>query len=235
MKIGVVGHGRMGKKIQEVIESYEHEVVFPKVSLKEATTLSFPSNISLLIDFSHADNLEKVLDYGAAHQLPVVIGTTGYSEEQFQAIEAFGQRFPILYSANFSLGIFVMNQLVKQAAELLKTWQIELIEKHHDQKKDAPSGTAQSLLVSMQEVRKLSPVFQWKDQPRKTDEIGVHSLRMGSLPGEHEVLFASTDEVLSIKHESFSNQIFAEGAVSAAFWLSNQPAGYYQLADTLGG
>ncbi|AFM69594.1 dihydrodipicolinate reductase [Enterococcus hirae ATCC 9790] len=135
MKIGVVGHGRMGKKIQEVIESYEHEVVFPKVSLKEATTLSFPSNISLLIDFSHADNLEKVLDYGAAHQLPVVIGTTGYSEEQFQAIEAFGQRFPILYSANFSLGIFVMNQLVKQAAELLKTWQIELIEKHHDQKK----------------------------------------------------------------------------------------------------
>ncbi|MCQ4504284.1 hypothetical protein NON27_29330, partial [Vibrio parahaemolyticus] len=85
----------MGKKIQEVIESYEHEVVFPKVSLKEATTLSFPSNISLLIDFSHADNLEKVLDYGAAHQLPVVIGTTGYSEEQFQAIEAFGQRFPI--------------------------------------------------------------------------------------------------------------------------------------------
>lgn len=234
MKIGVIGNGKMGKKIQEIIGEYGHEAVLLKSSLKKAETVIFPEKVEVLIDFSHPDNLEKILSYSIQHKLPIVIGTTGYSDSQLQSIQETGQKLSILYSSNFSLGILVMNKLVKQVAETLKNWQIELIEKHHDQKKDAPSGTAKTLIASMQEVKELTPVFQW-DRPRKSNEIGVHSLRAGSLPGEHEVLFATTNEVLSIKHESFSNQIFADGAIKAALWLKDQPIGFYHLEDTLNG
>lgn len=233
MKIGVIGNGKMGQKIQEIIGNYGHEAVLLETSLRRAATVAFPEKVEALLDFSHPNNLEKILSYSIQHQLPIVIGTTGYSETQLQTIQKAGQTIPILYGTNFSLGILVMNKLVKQVAKTLENWEIELIEKHHDQKKDAPSGTAKTLIASLQEARNLTPVFQWEDQPRTTDKIGVHSIRAGSIPGEHEVLFATTNEVLSIKHESFSNQIFADGAIKAILWLKDQSVGFYHLEDMM--
>ena len=233
MKIGVIGDGKMGKRIQEVVQTYGDEAVTLTSSLIETEAFVFTEEPEIMIDFSHPDNLEKLLTYSLQKKLPLVIGTTGYSSEQFQKIQQAGQDIPVLYSSNFSLGVLVMNQLVQQATAALKNWQIELIEKHHSQKKDAPSGTAKTLIESIQEVRKLTPVYSREKQPRNDDEIGVHSIRVGSLPGEHEVLFATTDEVLSIKHEAFSNRIFADGAVNTAIWLKDQPAGWYQLKDML--
>ena len=174
-----------------------------------------------------------ILSYSLSYQLPLVIGTTGYTQSQFQEMEEHAKQVPVMYSANFSLGIMVMNQLIKQAAAMLQGWQIELIEKHHSRKKDAPSGTANMLLQTIQEVQKLQPVYNWQGQKREENQIGVHSIRAGSLPGEHEVMFAAPDEVFTVKHESFSNRIFAAGAVEAADWLKNQPLGYYKLEDLL--
>lgn len=233
MKIGVIGDGKMGKRIQEAVQTYGDEAVMLTSSLIGTEEFVFTEEPEIMVDFSHPDNLERLLTYSLQKKIPLVIGTTGYSPEQFQKIQQAGRIVPVLYSSNFSLGVLVMKQLVQQATAALKNWQIELIEKHHSQKKDSPSGTAKTLIESIQEVRKLTPVYSWGKQLRNDDEIGIHSIRVGSLPGEHEVLFATTDEVLSIKHEVFSNRIFADGAVNAAIWLKEQPAGWYQLKDML--
>lgn len=233
MKIGVIGDGKMGKRIQEAVQTYGDEAVMLTSSLIGTEEFVFTEEPEIMVDFSHPDNLERLLTYSLQKKIPLVIGTTGYSPEQFQKIQQAGRIVPVLYSSNFSLGVLVMKQLVQQATAALKNWQIELIEKHHSQKKDSPSGTAKTLIESIQEVRKLTPVYSWEKQLRNDDEIGIHSIRVGSLPGEHEVLFATTDEVLSIKHEVFSNRIFADGAVNAAIWLKEQPAGWYQLKDML--
>lgn len=234
MNIGIIGNGKMGKRIAEVTEEYQHQPLTLSQSLQATDTLTFEQTPAVIIDFSHPDGLEKILQYSQTHSVPLVIGTTGYTEEQFAQIAEAAQTIPVLYSANFSLGIMVMNRLIKQAAQDLASWQIELIEKHHSQKKDAPSGTAKRLVETLQSVRELTPVYQWADKSREDQQIGVHSLRAGSFPGEHEVLFATKDEVLSVKHEAFSNRIFAEGAVQASIWLAEQSAGFYQLEDLFG-
>lgn len=231
MKIGIIGNGKMGKRIAEVTEEYQHQPLTLSQSLQATETLTFEQTPAVIIDFSHPDSLGKLLRYSQANQVPLVIGTTGYTEEQFAEITEAAQTIPVLYSANFSLGIMVMNRLIKQAAQDLASWQIELIEKHHNQKKDAPSGTAKRLVETLQSVKELTPVYQWQDQPREDRQIGIHSLRAGSFPGEHEVIFATKDEVLSVKHEAFSNRIFAEGAVQASIWLAEQSAGLYRLED----
>ena len=233
MKIGLIGSGQMGNRVEEVAQERGDTVLLLRTAPKEATTLAFTELPELLIDFSHPDNLEKILSYSLSYQLPLVIGTTGYTQSQFQEIKEHAKHVPVMYSANFSFGIMVMNQLIKQATAMLQGWQIELIEKHHSRKKDAPSGTANMLLQTIQEVQKLQPVYNWQGQKREENQIGVHSIRAGSLPGEHDVLFAATDEIFTIKHESFSNRIFAAGAVEAADWLKNQPPGYYKLEDLL--
>lgn len=233
MKIGLIGSGQMGNRVEEVAQERGDTVLLLRTASKEATTLAFTKLPELLIDFSHPDNLEMILSYSLSYQLPLVIGTTGYTQSQFQEMEEHAKQVPVMYSANFSLGIMVMNQLIKQAAAMLQDWQIELIEKHHSRKKDAPSGTANMLLQTIQEVQKLQPVYNWQGQKREENQIGVHSIRAGSLPGEHEVMFAAPDEVFTVKHESFSNRIFAAGAVEAADWLKNQPPGYYKLEDLL--
>ncbi|TNW88892.1 4-hydroxy-tetrahydrodipicolinate reductase [Enterococcus faecium] len=233
MRIGLIGSGQMGDRVEEVAQERGDTILLLQTSPKEATTLVFPELPEMLIDFSHPDNLEKILSYSLSYQLPLVIGTTGYTQSQFQEIKEHAKHVPVMYSANFSFGIMVMNQLIKQAAAMLQGWQIELIEKHHSRKKDAPSGTANMLLQTIQEVQKLQPVYNWQGKKREENQIGVHSIRTGSLPGEHDVLFAATDEIFTIKHESFSNRIFAAGAVEAADWLKDQSPGYYKLEDLL--
>ncbi len=167
MKIGLIGSGQMGNRVEEVAQERGDTVLLLRTASKEATTLAFTELPELLIDFSHPDNLEMILSYSLSYQLPLVIGTTGYTQSQFQEMEEHAKQVPVMYSANFSLGIMVMNQLIKQAAAMLQGWQIELIEKHHSRKKDAPSGTANMLLQTIQEVQKLQPVYNWQGQKEK--------------------------------------------------------------------
>lgn len=135
MNIGIIGSGKMGKRIAEVTEEYQHQPLSSTESLQATEELSFAQTPAVMIDFSHPAGLDKILRYSKAHQVPLVIGTTGYTEEQFAEIAQAYQTIPVLYSANFSLGIMVMNRLIKQATKDLASWQIELIEKHHSQKR----------------------------------------------------------------------------------------------------
>lgn len=167
MRIGLIGSGQMGDRVEEVAQERGDTILLLQTSPKEATTLVFPELPEMLIDFSHPDNLEKILSYSLSYQLPLVIGTTGYTQSQFQEIKEHAKHVPVMYSANFSFGIMVMNQLIKQAAAMLQGWQIELIEKHHSRKKDAPSGTANMLLQTIQEVQKLQPVYNWQGKKRR--------------------------------------------------------------------
>ncbi len=128
MKIGLIGSGQMGNRVEEVAQERGDTVLLLRTAPKEATTLAFTELPELLIDFSHPDNLEKILSYSLSYQLPLVIGTTGYTQSQFQEIKEHAKHVPVMYSANFSFGIMVMNQLIKQAAAMLQGWQIELIE-----------------------------------------------------------------------------------------------------------
>ncbi|OTP11294.1 dihydrodipicolinate reductase [Enterococcus sp. 10A9_DIV0425] len=231
MNIGIIGNGKMGQRIAEIVKEQGDSPLQVIHSLRGLQSIDFAESPEILIDFSHPDNLEKVLAYSQETHVPLVSGTTGYSQAQLAHLKKAAQTIPVLYSANFSLGIMVMNRLIKQAAMDLASWQIEVMEKHHDQKKDAPSGTAKYLVETLQSVQNLTPVYQWTDKERQANEIGVHSIRAGSFPGEHEVLFAGNDEVLSIKHEAFSNRIFAQGAIQASYWLKEQPPGFYHLED----
>ena len=145
MNIGIIGSGKMGKRIAEVTEEYQHQPLSLTESLQATEELSFDQTPAVMIDFSHPAGLDKILRYSKAHQVPLVIGTTGYTEEQFAEIAQAAQTIPVLYSANFSLGIMVMNRLIKQAAKDLASWQIELIEKHHSQKKRRTFWHSQAL------------------------------------------------------------------------------------------
>ncbi|MFV0559819.1 MAG: 4-hydroxy-tetrahydrodipicolinate reductase [Enterococcus sp.] len=231
MKIGVIGNGRMGESLQQEIAHSRNVLILTEESI-QTSPVKFATSIDVLIDFSHPDNLQKILTYAKQKHVPLVLGTTGYTNAQLEEIKASAMKIGILYSANFSLGVSVMQLLVQQATALLKEWDIELIEKHHQFKKDAPSGTAKQLVTTIQQTREITPVYGREgEHERQHNELGVHSIRAGSLPGEHEVLFASTDEVVSIKHEAFSRRIFAKGAIQAAQWLIKQPIKFYSLQD----
>lgn len=231
MEIGIVGNGQMGMTLEEVIKETSHQMVkmwdiFPE----NETTI-----VEVLIDFSNPANLTELLTYAVNYNVPVVIATTGYSDEQLELIKKTAEKIPVLFSGNYSLGVIVMNQVVRQLAESLgENFDIEIIEKHHNKKLDAPSGTAKMLLNSVMDTGDFKPVFGREGvAPRQPKEVGVHALRGGTIVGEHEVIFAGTDEVLSVKHEAFSKKIFAKGSLVGAEWLIKQKAGLYSMEDCL--
>ena len=232
MKVCVIGTGQMGKTLAEVLHERGDEV-----HISREITSTCPPEFDVLIDFSHPANLQDILTYGCTHQMPIVIATTGYTDEQYETIVAASQQLPILYSGNYSLGVIVMQQLVRAASNILSNnFDIEIIEKHHNKKIDAPSGTAKMLL----EAAKPSAAYDVINgrvgtAKRGAKEIGVHAIRGGTIVGEHEVLFAGDDEVLSIKHEAASKSIFAKGAIHGAEWLIDKPVGLYSMEDVLFG
>jgi 4-hydroxy-tetrahydrodipicolinate reductase len=205
MRIGLSGSGKMGTALHRLGQSQGHEMSF-----------DFGQDLDVAIDFSHPDCLADML----ALNCPVVIGTTGYSEDQMDAIEQMAQQQPVFYASNYSVGVAVMNRLVRQLAVYLQEdFDFALVEKHHRYKLDAPSGTAKTMLETLEQVG-------------QTD-VPVQALRFGTIVGEHEVIAAGTDEVLSIKHEALSRDIFANGALKAAQWLVNQAPGLYDMEDLL--
>lgn len=199
-----------------------------------------PSNCQLeadvIIDFSHPSALEGVLSYAYEHKLPVVVATTGLLDEQVEEIKKVSQTLPVFYSGNMSIGISLIMELARKAASVLgNDFDIEIVEKHHNQKIDAPSGTALMLAGAVSEALEYKPKYVYERhsvrQKRGKAEIGISSIRGGTIVGEHEVIFAGHDELITISHSAMSKEIFAVGAINAALFLINCQPGLYNMKD----
>ena len=209
MKVLQIGTGTMGGLLAAELEK-EHELTV--VSL----TKDIPEEkFDVIIDFSHPENLNNLAKYLEKHPTATVIATTGFDDIQKVTIDHLSEKMPVLFSGNFSIGVILMNRLVKEMTYILSdSFDIEIIEKHHRYKKDAPSGTALALRKAVGE-----------------ENIPITSVRCGKIVGEHEVIFAGEDEVIEIKHTAYSKTIFAKGALEAAKFLPGQKNGLYTIKD----
>lgn len=237
MKILLVGYGAMNKRVAQLAEENGHDIVgalspteendcpYP---LYDSVTTNLPE-ADCLIDFSHPNLTKEVLN--SAITLPMVIATTGEKETLFDLFTEKAQSTPVFFSANMSYGVHIVTQLLENIAPLMDDYDIEMIEKHHNQKIDAPSGTLIKLLDAIKENARpdANEVYDRTQSTEKRDQkdIGISTLRGGSIVGEHEVLFAGHDEVISIKHSAQSKDIFARGALKVAEQLVNKQNGFY--------
>lgn len=188
-----------------------------------------------IVDFSHHSATEGLLAYAVKHSLPVVLATTGHTEEEKQRIADAAKKIPVFLSANMSLGVSLLVELAKKTAAAFPDAEIEIVEAHHDRKLDAPSGTALLIAEALRTVRGKVPfVFGRSGQAKRTkEEIGIHSLRMGNVVGIHEVIVATDTQTITLKHEAHSRALFAEGALVAALFLTGKPAGIYNMDSML--
>ncbi|MCF0134196.1 MAG: 4-hydroxy-tetrahydrodipicolinate reductase [Blautia sp.] len=194
-----------------------------------------------VIDFSSAKAVDGLLDYCAKRQIPVVLCTTGLSEEQLARLEETSTKVAVLKSANMSLGINTLMKLLRDAAKVLSPagFDVEIVEKHHRRKLDAPSGTALALADSVNEAmdNRYEYIFDrsQRRQARDSKELGISAVRGGTIVGEHEVIFAGPDEVIEFKHTAYSRTVFGKGALEAAKFLAGKPAGKYDMSDVING
>ena len=188
-----------------------------------------------IIDFSHHSATAPLLDYAVRKGLPVVLCTTGHTEEEKQIIQTAASKIPVFLSANMSVGVALLVELAKKTAAAFPDGEIEIVESHHDRKLDAPSGTALLIAQALRQVRqKAEFVFGRHGQKQRTnEEIGIHSLRMGNVVGIHEVIVATENQTVTLKHEAHSRALFAEGAIAAARFLMGKPAGIYDMNSML--
>ncbi len=240
-------NGKMGQVISRLVEADETTKIIAGLDLNTAKNFDYdvfcspdecPADADVIIDFSHPSVLDGLLQFAIDKKIPAVICTTGLSEEQKEKMRQASKHIPVFFSANMSLGINLLIDLVKKAAKLLEdSFDIEIIEKHHNQKIDAPSGTALAIADGINEA--LSEPYEYiydrQSIRKKRDkkEIGIHAVRGGTIVGEHEVIFAGTDEMVSITHTATSKEIFAQGAVKAAKFLAGKVPGMYDMNSLL--
>lgn len=231
----IVGCGRMGKLLRETAEAKGHTVLAMVDKSNKDALSKISSPVDAVIDFSHPDNLAWMLGYVREKNAALICGTTGFDTSQRADIEALGKDVPVIYSANYSYGIAVFAALLEQIAPLLKdSFDMELIEAHHSQKQDAPSGTAKLLLEKLDPAGSYARVYGREGMTGKRGrEIGVHAVRGGTVAGEHTVLFLGDHERLEIKHTAESRQIFVNGALRAAEVLCTKPKGVYTMRDII--
>ena len=241
-------NGKMGRAITTLVkEDAEVEIVAGVDAYTEVAN-EYPVFDSIekcdveadvVIDFSNAKAVDGLLDYCVEKQIPVVLCTTGLSEEQLQEVEEASKKVAVLRSANMSLGVNTVLEMVKTAAKILGEagFDIDIVEKHHRRKLDAPSGTALAFADSINEAAdgKYNYVFDRSERrmQRPQDEIGISAVRGGTIVGEHEIIFAGTDEVIEFKHTAYSRAVFGKGAVEAAVYLAYKPAGLYDMQDVI--
>ena len=192
----------------------------------------------VIIDFSSSENLTERLDYAKTHNIGIVLASTGFSPADLAMIEDYSKEVAIFKTANLSLGVNLMQALVKTAVQILgDNFDVEIIERHHNLKKDAPSGTALMLADSINEAFDKSKRYVNGRSgivgAREKSEIGIHAVRGGTIVGEHEVMFAGEDEIITITHSARSKRVFAAGAIRAAKFLKGKPAGMYEMKDLL--
>lgn len=239
-------NGKMGQAVSRACLLNDELFVVAGVDASKREGNTYPvyadpfqvaEEVDIIIDFSHPSALEGILSYAVKKKLPLVIATTGHSEEQKKLMEQNSKLIPILLSANMSLGINLMLDLVKRAAKMLYgNFDIEIIEKHHNQKIDAPSGTALAIADAVNSAlssKQMKYVYDRHStrQKRTRDEIGIHAIRGGTITGEHTILFAGNDEMIEIKHTAVSKDLFAEGALKAAAFLYDKVPGFYRMQD----
>lgn len=218
------------------IDSYQG-ILNPYPGFKNPAECDVPADV--IIDFSKASAVNAILDYAVTTGTPAVICTTGLSDEQIAHLRDASSKVAILFSANMSLGINLLISLAKKATAILTdaNFDIEIVEKHHNQKVDAPSGTALAIADGINEVLENSYVYQFDRSQervkRSKKEIGLHAVRGGTIVGEHDIIFAGEDEIIELNHRAMSKRIFAVGAVNAAKFLSGKPAGLYSMADLM--
>ena len=192
----------------------------------------------VIIDFSHISLLDGILNYAKQKNMPVVLATTGYSGEQIEKIKEFSKFIPIFFTFNMSIGVNLLCSLAQKASKILGgDFDIEIIEKHHNQKIDAPSGTAIMLANAINKEFGDSLNYEYdrhsKRNKRPKNEIGIHSVRGGTIVGEHDVIFAGRDEVITLSHQALSKEVFAVGALRAAKFLVNKPSGLYDMNNIM--
>lgn len=236
LSVFVIGDGRMGSIIRELVESDANLRLAGIVGIdtKEDLRLDAPA-ADVAIDFSHKDMLPLVEAYVERTGAALVSGVTGYSEDELARVRALGEKVSVIHSANYSLGVAVLRRLAAQAAAALADFDIEITETHHNQKADAPSGTAKLLLDAVNPEGEYAPVYGREGMCGKRDprEIGVHALRGGTVAGTHTVHFFGHDEEVELTHRAASRRIFATGAVAAAKRLAAREAGFYTFDELM--
>lgn len=244
MKIIVNGvKGRMGCEVAKLLsEGFHGAEMAAGVDIHAAGAERYPvfealvdytGDADCVIDFSHYSATESLLSYCVERNLPVVIATTGHTEKELTRIKESSAKIPVFHSANMSLGVALLASLARTAAKTFPSANIEIVEKHHNRKLDVPSGTA---LLIADEIKQERPdhellVGRHENGKRPEKEIGIHSLRLGNIVGEHEVIIATDTQVITLKHEAQSRSLFAEGAVSAAEFLCGKQPGLYNMKD----
>lgn len=243
----VGANGKMGQVVCRILENDKRAKVVCGIDINPVQKNDFPIFDSLdnatvegdvIIDFSHPSALESTLSYAKKRNKGIVIATTGFSPEQLAMIKDASKEIPVFFSANMSLGINLIIQLAKKSASLLSdNFDIEIVERHHNQKIDAPSGTALAIADEINEVCTPSNEYIYDRhstrKKRGKNEIGIHSIRGGTIVGEHTVIFAGNDEIIEIKHTATSKEIFAVGAVNASIFLAGKGIGMYNMNDLI--
>jgi len=237
-------NGHMGQVISDIAKADENAQIVAGVDIADIGKYDYPVytdlnqldiEVDVIIDFSTAKAVDNLLDFAVEKELPLVLCTTGLNEEQLKKVDAAAKKIPLLRSANMSLGINTMFDLLEKATSVFAPagFDIEIVEKHHNQKLDAPSGTALALADVINETMNKQYGYVYdrstRREKRPKNEIGISAVRGGSIVGEHEVIFAGQDEVVEIKHTAYSKAVFAKGAVEAAKFLKGKEAGLYDM------
>ena len=237
----------MGRVIADIVGGREDCTIVAGIDINTDQYGPFPIfscpqdcrvKADVIIDFSHPAALDGLLSYAWETKTPLVVATTGYSSEQIAQIKAAADNIPVFFTFNMSLGINLLVELAKKATEVLDgQFDIEIVEKHHNQKIDAPSGTAIMLANAINETagNQYEYVYDRHAQRKKRDkkEIGMHAIRGGTIVGEHEVIFAGRDEIITLSHSARTKEVFAVGAVNAAVFLKGKPAGLYDMSQLI--
>ena len=241
-------NGFMGKVVSELCEQDPEVTIVAGVDIVTEERFGYPvyadineirETADVIIDFSHISVIDSLISYSVEQQMPIVLCTTGLSAEQEQAVEDAAKSVAVLKSANMSLGINTLMELLKAAAKVLAPagFDMEIVEKHHHRKLDAPSGTALALPQCMNDALDDDYTFKLDrsqdHKKRDPKEIGIQAVRGGNIVGEHEVIFAGPDEVITFKHTAYSRAIFGNGAIAAAKYLADKPAGRYDMSDVI--
>ncbi len=248
MKILINGiGGRMGAEVKKMaLDRYRNAelacgVDITPVALDGIATYTdlydAKEDIDVIVDFSHHTGTKKLLEYAIEKKKPVVLCTTGHDEGELKLIDAASKKTAVFHSANMSLGVALLCELAKTAARTFPDADIEIIEKHHNRKLDAPSGTALMLAKEIQKIRE-NAFFSFGRQgqaKRMQNEIGIHAVRMGNIVGEHEVIIGTDTQTITLKHEAHSRSLFAEGAIVAADFIKDKPSGLYDMYSMING
>lgn len=245
MNVLVYGYGLMGKKVAQAVRIHEKmnligvvspifDTIIDEKMFKELDECT--DKIDIIIDFSHPNNLDDLLKYGIKNHCGLVIATTGYNEQQLLRIEEASSQIPIFQSYNTSFGVSMLMKIVRDVSKEFyeQGYDIEIMEKHHNQKIDAPSGTAKLLYdVIEEQIDDVKPVYDRSEvhHKRERNEIGIQSVRAGTIFGEHSVLFAGHDEVIEISHTALSKEVFVQGAISASLAILDKDHGLYSLKN----